>query len=871
MGRVTDEIIGLIRKQLDDHGLVVFYDPERTYADVVGELSPKTVVLSFLESFFELRHRIEAHLEYAGADLRFLSGREAPPRLLIYVPRDRGANRHALIEAELAGVVLEPGANPWQRNTRLKVLAERVFKRIAPDRASAIAAEVEAGRRTLAELDWLADQSGDLGAVQLVFGTTSPMEVILAFIGSDQQDEAIVAKTALPELSSLFQTELGLVASSEQPVSTLRKELVRTLLLSELVLKVREAGGEVSKLNSIPLPDAARQQEQVLSVCRQWRNRLDLREVYAAMAGEVETEAQVMTLELDVAALADVETFACIEPLLLESAESILLEGKLDEANALASRRRSSFWSAREGELQLRWTLLDIAGKLLRVAESIEAQLKTVGKDAADLIEAYSRGPSAPGSPEPMPWYLLDRHHRHLEHRYALLDFQPGGSHAHLEKVVSHVRRRYEELVGRCAEHLTDALVASHFEVPNVTHHDEVFRKRVHVRMGEGQTAYFLVDALRYEMARELIEGLGEGFDVDLTPGLAQLPSITEVGMAMLMPGADQGAELMDAGRGRVAIRLGETTLKDRASRVKHFESSVPGKTLVLKLNDLMKPSKKRREAITEADVVLVTSQEIDRRGEETSDEEEARRFMDEVLEKLRRGIRTLASLGVRNMVLSADHGHVFVDELEPAMKVDAPGGQTVDLHSRVWIGRGGAESDSYVRVSASQLGLGGDLELAFPRGLACFRSRGRSGGFFHGGISLQELVIPVISLVAHDVRAPALGTVAVTISLAKPKVTTRFFSVEVKYVISGLFGDDTKRVKVVARTGRTDVAAAAMAAYGFEEGTQEVLLEKDRPNAVTMMLTTEVDSPTLSIHVLDATTQVELASTKNIPVEITI
>jgi hypothetical protein len=32
-----------------------------------------------------------------------------------------------------------------------------------------------------------------------------------------------------------------------------------------------------------------------------------------------------------------------------------------------------------------------------------------------------------------------------------------------------------------------------------------------------------------------------------------------------------------------------------------------------------------------------------------------------------------------------------------------------------------------------------------------------------------------------------------------------------------------------------------------------------------------EVDAPTVSVHVLDATTQVELAAVKNIPVEITI
>jgi hypothetical protein len=106
---------------------------------------------------------------------------------------------------------------------------------------------------------------------------------------------------------------------------------------------------------------------------------------------------------------------------------------------------------------------------------------------------------------------------------------------------------------------------------------------------------------------------------------------------------------------------------------------------------------------------------------------------------------------------------------------------------------------------------------------------------------------------------------------VAKPKITTRFFSVEARYIVGGLFGEDTKRVKAVVRTNRPEVGMAAMAAYGFEEGTQEVVLEKDRPNAITMMLTTEIEVATVSVHILDATTQVELAALKNIPIEITI
>lgn len=124
-------------------------------------------------------------------------------------------------------------------------------------------------------------------------------------------------------------------------------------------------------------------------------------------------------------------------------------------------------------------------------------------------------------------------------------------------------------------------------------------------------------------------------------------------------------------------------------------------------------------------------------------------------------------------------------------------------------------------------LGLAGDLELAFPLGLACFRTRGGSRGYCHGGISLQELVLPVASITVRESRATDVGTATVMLSVAKPKTTTRFFSVEARYVVGGLFGEDTKRVKAVVRTNRTEVGMAAMAAYDFEEGTQEVVLEE--------------------------------------------
>ncbi len=650
-----------------------------------------------------------------------------------------------------------------------------------------------------------------------------------------------------------------------------RGELCRSLLLAELALKVSAAGGDTSKLAAIPIPDAARLCEQLVAVCQQWRNRLDLRESYVAWANTIEKEAQVLGLGLQAPTLTDVETFACVESLLLEWAEARLLDGAMRDALDLITRRKASFWSLYTGEYQLRWTLLELAAQLLLTADRIATELTSVRKDARAMVEAYTTGiPGARGEPA-LPWCMPARYHRHLEHRYALLDLHLEGQHAHLETAMASVRHRYRDVVGQCAERLAEALVTSAFDVEGPLRQDEVFRRQVRQRITEGKMVYLLVDALRYEMGQELLEGLSDGFDVALRPAVGQLPTITEVGMAALMREADEGMELVDVGGGRVGIVVGDTLLKDRASRVKHFLSQVPGRTVVLKLNDLMKPTKRRQQEIIEADMVLVTSQEIDRCGEETEDEEEARQFMDSVLEKLRRGIRRLAALGVQQMVVVADHRHLFVEELDEAMKIDPPGGQTVDLYPRVWIGRGAMAAPGFIRLPASQLGLAGDLELAFPLGLACFRTRGSGRGHCHGGISLQELVIPVASISVREPRPTSMGTATVLLNLAKPTITMRFFSIEARYVVGSLFGDDTKRIKVVDRAQRTEVGVAAMAAYGFEEGTQEIILEKDRPNAITMMLTAEVEASTVSVHVLDATPHVELAALRNIPVAITM
>ena len=79
--------------------------------------------------------------------------------LIVYVTLDQANTDHALVELEAAGVVMQPGQQPPNRNTRLAVVARNALKSILGEETAAqVEKNVDAGKLSLAELNALADQ-----------------------------------------------------------------------------------------------------------------------------------------------------------------------------------------------------------------------------------------------------------------------------------------------------------------------------------------------------------------------------------------------------------------------------------------------------------------------------------------------------------------------------------------------------------------------------------------------------------------------------------------------------------------------------------------------------------------------------------------
>ncbi|HEY4721692.1 MAG TPA: hypothetical protein VII92_07595, partial [Anaerolineae bacterium] len=113
MGIVTDYFVKLIQRQVDDMGVVVWFDPAGTYAALAANLAlPKTRVYRLSNSFLALRRDVD--------DLMNDVQSETPPRLVVYVPAEPAVVGDVLDEFVAAGVEMKPGGQSRPLNTNLE-------------------------------------------------------------------------------------------------------------------------------------------------------------------------------------------------------------------------------------------------------------------------------------------------------------------------------------------------------------------------------------------------------------------------------------------------------------------------------------------------------------------------------------------------------------------------------------------------------------------------------------------------------------------------------------------------------------------------------------------------------------------------------
>ncbi|MBI3073002.1 MAG: PglZ domain-containing protein [Deltaproteobacteria bacterium] len=862
---MTHPLHDYVAKQLSDklkaNKIVVWYDPRREFEAFIGELeaterSRKLAaqddarisvglteveaagkafwIAEFSGSFFEVRTAVEM---VAAAD--------SPEPTLLFIPgRERDRRGSVLMEIEKAGTTWEPQLKRLAKNVLLQKYTLGVVDEMLP-----VDRKVSYEDLARAAADTTSTEPPSI--LKSVFHDTAGNDGLLgAWLASDSRDAAIETKAATRELIKLIRSRLGAELPENASISKVRAITLRYVLAGEFRTDLRCP--PPPSVAAVPAPKTKDNESAVRELAR--RLRTSFASAYPNLADHVEKELGLRNAPIAADALGSIDTFRFEERALLSHCGALIAEQGFDEALAIVTERENSFWLDHDVGRKAQWETCRRMAELGGAIVAVRAAMAKIGNGPVSWIDAYA---SKDG------WYRIDQLQRRLEVLITKLEEEPE------ERPLGVVRRAYEDACHAMAEGFTRALAKAKWATPGVLHQTCVYREAVADR--PKPLAYFLVDAMRFEMGVELAERLPKSAEVSTRHAICALPSITTVGMAALQPGASASFSVVEQD-GVLGARIEDAFLPDSSARKKFASAKVP-KLSHVGLDELLSlQASKLARKIEGAQVIVVKSQEIDHAGE-TGFSHQARQVMDTVIDNLARAIRRLAAAGVEHSVVSADHGHLFFPaDRDESMRIEKPGGHEVELHRRCWIGRGGTTPAGCIRVEASTLGYASNLEFVFPIGSGVFKAGGDLA-FHHGGLSLQEAIVPVLTVRLRAERGVQLASGPVTVSGLPNVVSNRIFSVSLTFTEQINLGSTSVGgllVRPLLTASGRQVGSVGMAIEAeLDRATGCVMLQPGKPTTVAFLLSDE-SGPALRVVVQDPATDAELyRSPADIPVRL--
>ena len=289
-----------------------------------------------------------------------------------------------------------------------------------------------------------------------------------------------------------------------------------------------------------------------------------------------------------------------------------------------------------------------------------------------------------------------------------------------------------------CAESLRDR-----GRIPEIPRQQDFYRSKV--APADSRIYVIISDALRYEVAASLTEQLRweSQAEVQLSSMQGIFPSVTKYGMAALLPHKKLSVELRTGKTDRLGV-LADGQSTEAPNRDKVLKSA-DIHSVALQYNKIITMKRAdRQDLVRGMNVVYIYHDVIDSAGHQETNVFSA---CDTTIEELKNMVRIIANeWGGANILITSDHGFLYTfSPLTEDDKVDktTESAQDVEVDRRYLITEKGASPQYLLPVKF----LGGDTPYdAFAaRENVRIKKKGGGSNYVHGGISLQEMVIPLI------------------------------------------------------------------------------------------------------------------------------
>lgn len=285
-------------------------------------------------------------------------------------------------------------------------------------------------------------------------------------------------------------------------------------------------------------------------------------------------------------------------------------------------------------------------------------------------------------------------------------------------------------------------------------------------------TVVIISDAFRFECAGELCRRFNAkaGVSATLDYMLSTLPSYTRLGMAALLPhksityNEDFNEVIVDG-----------IKCRDRESRAAVLVGTHDGATVFTHTEVIGMKREALREALAGKDLVYIYHDQIDARGDNAATENEVFTAAEEAIVEIMALVQKLTvDRSIGSYIITADHGFLYKrDKLDESDKVNLQNLGERLLNKRYILTRGSTpELEGTLSYSMGYLDESlRDCVVTVPRGVEIFKAPGGGQNYVHGGLSLQEIVVPLLKVTTERGKKD-VGTVKVVLTSLTRKIT---------------------------------------------------------------------------------------------------
>ncbi len=289
------------------------------------------------------------------------------------------------------------------------------------------------------------------------------------------------------------------------------------------------------------------------------------------------------------------------------------------------------------------------------------------------------------------------------------------------------------------------------FALPDILQQKQLFSKKIEPLIRDSGRVFVIIsDALRYETAAELCEKLVQETHgtADISAVQSVFPSITKLGMAALLP--HETLSLTDD----MKVLCDGEPADGTDSRDKILKKYSPKNCAVTYEALISMNKQQRRELVSGADMVYIYHNKIDAVGDKASTERQIFEACAEAVEELKNLVRLIAnSMSGSNIIITADHGFLYSHEAlceSEKADTDLVTGAVRETGRRYIIADKNSSSDILMKIPLDDFSP--NLAGFTPYENVRLKKQGGGMNYVHGGVSLQECCVPVITF--KNIRA---------------------------------------------------------------------------------------------------------------------